>query len=41
MLGWLMLARTATSLRDSCLSLHDICEEEQREVAAERVTHAQ
>lgn len=25
-LGWLMLARTATSLRDSCLSLHDICQ---------------
>lgn len=24
MLGWLMLARTATSLRDSCLSLLDI-----------------
>lgn len=29
-LGWLMLARTATSLRDSCLSLHDICQNKRR-----------
>lgn len=38
-LGWLMLARTATSLRDSCLSLHDICQNKRREVAAKPSVH--
>lgn len=35
-LGWLMLARTATSLRDSCLSMHGIC---QNEVAVKPSVH--
>lgn len=36
-LGWLMLARTATSLRDSCLSLDDICQNKRRAAARKTV----
>lgn len=37
MLGWLMLARTATSLRDSCLSLVDICQNKEQGMSKNKV----